>query len=120
MTEPELIALLDCHDRLVKSCLVGDISIEQFVEHYDNFPVSFALDGHQSSDEERALLERFQDRVQYHFGVVECLRGMCREEDLEKPGALEAGKFGRAEAFRRLHRFFEDWPKGAVKPRGAA
>jgi hypothetical protein len=60
--------------------------------------------------EERALLERHHDRVRYHFGVVECLRGMCSEEDLEKRGALESGKFGRAEAFRRLHRFFQDWP----------
>ena len=113
MTEPELIALLDCQDRLVKSCLVGDISIEQFVEHYDNFPESFALDGRDSSDAERALLERHRDRVQYHFGVLECVRGMCSDEELEKRGAVEAGKFGRAEAFRRLHRFFEDWPRQA-------
>ena len=115
MTEPELLALLDCQDRLVKSCLVGDISIEQFIEHYDNFPESFALDGRGASDEERALLQKHGERVRYHFGVLDCVRGMSREEDLEKPGAIEAGKFGRAEAFRRLHRFFEDWPREAKR-----
>lgn len=110
MTESELLALLDCHDRLVKSCLGGDISLEQFVEHYDNFPKAFALDGHASDSAEKALLERHAERVRFHFGVLECLRGLCSEEDAEKPAYIEAGRFGRAEGFRRLHRFCEAWP----------
>jgi len=110
MTESELLALLDCHDRLVKTCLAGDISIEQFVEHYDNFPGSYALDGHESSAAEKAILERHEERVRFHFGVLECLRGLCREEDAAKPEYLEAGRFGRAEGFRRLQRFCQTWP----------
>jgi hypothetical protein len=111
VTEPELLALLDCHDRLVKSCLSGDISIEQFLEHYDNFPLSYAMDGHESSEAERALLESHRERVQFHFGVLESLRGLCREEDAAKPEYLEAGHFGRAEGFRRLQQFCETWPR---------
>lgn len=111
MTEPELLALLECHDRLVKSCLSGDVPLEQFVEHYDNFPESYALDGRESSEAEKALLDRHRERVQFHFGVVECLRGLCSEEDAAKPEYLESGRFGRAEGFRRLQRFYETWPR---------
>lgn len=115
MTEPELLALLDIHDRLLKSCLVGDISIEQFVEHYDKFPESFALDGHESSKADQAMLEKHGDRVRFHYGVLDCLRGLCSEEEAELTKHLEAGRFGRAEAFRRLHAFCRDWRPPAAR-----
>jgi hypothetical protein len=111
MTEPELLALFDVHDRLVVSALGGDISVEQFVDHYDNFPVAFALDGHESDDAGKALLARHSDRVRFHFGVVECLRGLCRADEIDKSGIRKAGGFGPAEAFVRLQKYCETWPK---------
>jgi len=97
--------MLDRHDALVDACVNGALSFQEFVDRYDNFPQAYALDGHESSESEKVLLKLYQDRVQFHFGVLEAISGLCREEDAAKPEYSRAGRFGPSEVVRRLNDF---------------
>jgi hypothetical protein len=113
VTEAELVQALKDHDVLVTRCVAGELPIGEFLERYDNFPYAYALDGHESTEQELALLGRYRDRVQFHFGVQETLSGLCREEDANKPEYRQSGRFGPSEALSRLRQFVGSALKGA-------
>ena len=107
MTEGELLELLERHESLVASCIAGELSVEEFVERYEDFPHAYALDGHEGDEAFQILLRRHSERVRFHFGVLETLAGLCSERDARSPKYQRAGRFGPIEGLNRLRKFVQ-------------
>jgi len=102
-SESDLLEQLDKHDRLVRACVRGELSFDDFCAQYQHFHDSHALDGHESDDEERALLEKHRDRIEPHRVIAQDILGrVCADEDARREVYRLAGRFGKTEALRRL------------------
>jgi hypothetical protein len=103
-SEEEMLATLDQYDQLVRDCVSGHISFEEFLEGYDTFYMTYALDGHESDPGEQALLEAHRDRIVLHREIWERIisGGLCSDEDARKELYIQAGRFGSGEGLRRL------------------
>lgn len=111
MTETELLRLLDEHDSLVQRCISGDLSLDEFVRQYDNFPLAYALDGHESDPDEEAMLKRHAIRIGFHLGVMQSLSGLCSEDDAKNPSYIKAGRISPLVALQRLKAFAGKYPQ---------
>jgi hypothetical protein len=105
LTETELLRLLDAHDSLVQQCVSGGLSLDEFLSQYDNFPFTYALDGHESGLEEKEVLGRHASRISFHFGVMSSLSGLCSDEEARNPLFIKAGRFPPSVALQRLKSF---------------
>ena len=104
--EQNLLETLDRHDALLTQCSQGEITFERFLVLYDNFPWKYALDGHESDQEERDLLLRHSRRVKIHLDLAsDILSRLCSEEDQDKIAYIEAGRFGSKGAMPRIQEF---------------
>ena len=108
----ELVEALDQHDRLLLDCSEERISFEEFLERYNDFYAYYALDGHESDDEERELLEKHNKRIRPHEEMTfEILGKLCADEDAVNQSYIDAGRFGSDEALRRtkllVRRYFK-------------
>jgi hypothetical protein len=109
-SENELIEYLDKHDDLVRKCANGLLPFWDFVEEYRNFYWYCALDGHESDEEERQLLERYELRILPHRIVAEkILSGVCSDEDAKKPIYTKTGRFGSDTAVIRIRKVVEQY-----------
>jgi hypothetical protein len=103
--EADLLHELSIHDELVRQCASGQLSFESFCETYRSFYAFYALDGHESDEEERLLLEKHAGRIEPHRIVAEEILGqVCSDADAELETYQRAGRFGSAEAVARLKR----------------
>ncbi|MBL1215855.1 MAG: hypothetical protein HND52_20960 [Ignavibacteriae bacterium] len=104
-SEAELLQALDKHDALVRRCVDGTIGFWEFCEEYADFYAFHALDGHESDEEERALLEKHDSRIEPHRVIsYEILGKVCSDEDARRKIYREAGRFGSARAVELLSR----------------
>ena len=104
-SEVDLVAVLDHHDNLVRQCARGELSYSKFSLSYNNFFWRYALDGHESDDEERALLAKYAERIAPHRTIASEILGLvCSAADAERKTYKQAGRFGSAEALARLGR----------------
>jgi hypothetical protein len=103
-SEEEMLATLDQYDQLVRDCVSGRISFEEFLDRYGTFYMTYALDGHESDLGEKALLEVHRDRIVPHREIWERIigGGLCSDEDARKESYVQAGRFGSGEGLRRL------------------
>ena len=102
-SESALVAALDAHDALVRLCASGELTFEEFCERYNDFYDYYALDGHESDDEETALLEKYDLRIEPHRVIAYDIRGrLCADADANLPSYIESGRFGSKEAFARI------------------
>ena len=102
-SEAHLLETLSMHDELVRQCVGGHLSFDAFCERYQDFYAFFALDGHESDDEERALLEKYEARIEPHRIIGEDILGLvCTNEDAERESFQRAGRFGPIEAVERM------------------
>jgi len=84
-SENELLSTLDKYDQLVRDVVSGRLSFSGFLTEYDNFYMSYALDGHESGPEDRVLLSRHEDRIAVHREIWETvLSGLASDEDAAK------------------------------------
>jgi len=60
VTEEELVDALNHHDELVRRCVSGRLSFEEFIAEYGSFGDLYALDGHESNPVELRLLASFE------------------------------------------------------------
>jgi len=107
LTETELRELLDAHDALVRDCVTGRISLDEFLSRYNDFPFAYALDGHEA-EPHKQLLDRYARRIDFHFGVMRSLEGLCSQEDAQNPLYLKAGRFPPSVALQRLKAFADE------------
>ena len=68
MTDAETLALLEAHDALVKACLDGSLTLEEFVMAYGEFPRGYGLDD--GAADGGAASERFRRRIGLHTQVA--------------------------------------------------
>ena len=102
-SEADLVETIAKHDALVRQCVSGQIPFLEFCEKYNDFYAYFALDGHESDDEEQALLEKHDGLIEPHRVIAyEILGKVCSDEDARLKSYRNAGRFGSAEALRRL------------------
>jgi hypothetical protein len=48
---------------LVQRCVSGGLSLDEFLRRYDDFPFAYALDGHESDEDEKDMLRRYATRI---------------------------------------------------------
>jgi hypothetical protein len=102
-SEVEIQQSLDQHDELVRQCALGEITFTDFCDKYNNYWSFYALDGHESDDEERAILDRYEDRIELHRLIAfDILGQLCSEEDALRDIYIQAGRFGSTVAQQRL------------------
>ena len=65
-SEADLLETIDKHDALVRQCVSGALGFWEFCEKYNEFYAYYALDGHESDDEEPLLLKKFAFRIEPH------------------------------------------------------
>ena len=102
-SEEDLVSLLDGLDSLVAKCADGRLTYEQFVAEY-GFPYGeYALDGHESDEEELALLTRYRHRLEIHRRIAEeVLCRVCDAANAELESYRTAGRIGPAQAHLRV------------------
>jgi hypothetical protein len=103
LSESELLAALDHHDNLVCKCAAGELPFSDFCVSYDNFYFAYALDGHEYDRAGQALLAKLAGRVAPHQAIAEnILPRVCADADAALDVYRRAGRFGSAEAVKRL------------------
>ena len=116
-SEVEIQQSLTAHDELVRQCAQGEITFDHFCDKYNNYWSFYALDGHESDDEERGILERYEDRIELHRLIAfDILGQLCSEEDAQKEIYIQAGRFGSAVAQQRLATLWEARQRAALTP----
>jgi hypothetical protein len=116
VTDSELSALLDAHDALVKSCVDSVLPFVEFLALYNDFPHAYALDGHEATPDERAVLQRNRKRIAFHYQVGSVLSGLCSEADSANSLYGDAGRFGPAVGLTRLRELVDRYPDFKVEP----
>ncbi|MBX3628153.1 MAG: hypothetical protein KF892_24295 [Rhizobacter sp.] len=102
-SEAALVAALSLHDDLIRQCASGQLSFDEFCEKYEDFYAFHALDGHESDEQELALLEKYEARIEPHRIIaVEILGQVCSDENAKLEIYKKAGRFGSEEAVSRL------------------
>lgn len=102
-SEEHILRTIADHNELVRLCVVGKLSFAEFLEKYNDFYSFYALDGHESDDEERALFEKHERLIEPHRAIAhEILGQLCLESDAKLESYKQAGRFGPVEALEKL------------------
>jgi hypothetical protein len=113
-TDSELNALLDAHDALVAACVEERLTLVEFLAAYNDFPRVYWLDGRDGADE-RLVLRRCQQRIAFHFRVLDAVSGPTGIDDQD---ALSAGvgEFLRRATLMRLRQLVARYPDFKALP----
>jgi hypothetical protein len=102
-SEADLLNVITTHDTMVKQCVSGHLTFLSFCEQYNDFYAYYALDGHESDDEERALLLKYDHLIEPHRVIAfDILGRVCSDADAVLDSYKQSGRFGSAEALKRL------------------
>ena len=101
-SESEFLELLDQCDALVLDAVGGTLDVRALYTRLGDVHGHFALDGHESDEEELALMHRHQLRLSFIEDALDALNGLCAESDATKQSYIDAGRYGADEALRRL------------------
>jgi len=116
MTEPELAALLDAHDVLVRSCVDSVLPFAEFLALYNDFPQAYALDGHEATPDERAILQRSRKRIAFHYQVASVLSGLPSAAHSANGMYGDAMRFGPTVGLMRLRELIGRYPDFKAEP----
>jgi hypothetical protein len=116
MTDLELTALLDGNDSLVKSCVDSALPFAEFLVLYNDFPHAYALDGHEATPEEFAVLKRSSKRIAFHFRIAGVLSGLCSDAGPGNSLYEGAERFAPAVALMRLRELVDRYPDFKAEP----
>jgi hypothetical protein len=106
-SESEIIGVLEKMEGIVRACIEGEIELRPAISEVGRLHGYYALDGHESDEEETQLLARYRSRIEWLEAAMEEVGGLCAEADATKEAYIRAGRFGEAEALRRLRAFVE-------------
>jgi hypothetical protein len=114
-SESDLVEAINRHDKLVIQCSEGKISFWGFCEKYNNFYSYYALDGHESDNEEILLLKKHEDRIEPHKIIAEDVLGkVCGDDDAKRQIYIDAGRFGSDVALLKLKEISDKYIKEDV------
>ena len=102
LSEAELIEVLDRADAMINACAEGLLDFNVFYRDLGYLHGFHALDGHESDEEELRMLDKHHDRIAWIERVLDEISGVCADQDSTKESYINAGRFGTAEALRRL------------------
>ena len=104
--EQDIVTKLNEHDELILQCSRGELSWSDFLSRYNDFPWYYALDGHESDEEEKILLQRYKKRIDTHLAFADqFLSYLCKDEDSKKEEYIKAGRFGTDVASDKIKTF---------------
>jgi hypothetical protein len=106
-SESELLELLDRADESINACADGSLEFHAFHQELGHLYSFYALDGHESDEEERKILNRHRDRIAWIERVLEEIQDVCADDDATKEAYIKAGRFGSSEALQRLRKLVE-------------
>jgi hypothetical protein len=101
-SESELLELLARMDAMIAACAGGSLEFRAFHQELGRLHGYYALDGHESDEEERKILDRHHERIAWVECVLDELGAVCADDDAPKEAYIKTGRFGSAEAMRRL------------------
>jgi hypothetical protein len=102
-SEKELCDTLRTGARLVKDCAQGLITLDEFLADYGSFYMQHGLDGHESDEVERALLQEHSIEVALHKAVWdEVISKITADEFMNRPEVIQAGFIGHVDALGRI------------------
>jgi hypothetical protein len=116
MHEPELRALLDAHDVLVKAYLDSSLTFAEFLAAYGNFPHNYPLDGRSGTP--HAVLQYFVRRIAFHSRVSDILSGLRSADDPVDIPYDDAGRFLPAVGLMRLRELVARYPDFTAEGQG--
>jgi hypothetical protein len=115
LTDSELNALLDAHDALVAACVEERLTLVEFLAAYNDFPRVYGLDGSGVGADERLGLRRFQQRIAFHFRVLDAVSGPTGIDDQDAMNA-GVGEFLRRATLMRLRQLVARYPDFKALP----
>lgn len=102
-SETALLRTIWAHDELVRKCVRGETTFGQFCQQYNDFYAFYALDGHESDEDELELFLKHEAFIDPHRVIAYYILGRaCSDSDAELDSYKQAARFGSAEAVRRL------------------
>lgn len=102
-SEKDIIEKLNFYDQLVFDCADEKLEFWSFIEKYGNFFQHYALDGHESDDEEFELLKQYEKRILFHEELsLNILADVCSDEDAIKPDYIKCGRYGSVVAMEKI------------------
>jgi hypothetical protein len=102
-SEEHLVQVIAEHDELVRQCQSGHLPFWEFCEKYNDFYAYYALDGHESDEEERALLDKYDALIEPHRLIAYDILGhVCSDSDAQLESYIQADRFGSIEALKLL------------------
>jgi len=123
-SETELLELLARMDAMIDACADGSLEFCVFHKELGHLHGYYALDGHESDEEERMILNRHRERIAWVERVLEEVGAVCSDDDAAKEAYIKAGRFGSAEALRRLRTLVANQkkkePNQALQPTAVA
>ena len=117
LTDSELNALLDAHDALLAACVEERLTMIEFLAAYNDFPRLYGLDGRDAGAGERSVLQRSQQRIAFHFRVLDVVSA----SSVIDPGNLmspEVGEFLPRVTLLRLRQLVARYPQFKALPDG--
>ena len=94
---------------LIAKCVRGEINFGDFDISYNSFYHRCALDGNEANYKEQRLLSGHAARIEIHRRIWdEILIHVCSDENAELDEYRDTGRFGSAEAVRRLLEIAEE------------
>ncbi len=96
----EVEQILDELDALVNKCIDGKLSFESFLSEY-GYPMGYyALDGHESDEAGKYILDSLADRISLHSEITEhVLHKVCTAEQARDPAYKNSSLMTPSEAF---------------------
>ena len=92
-SEIDLLKQLENHFQIINDFVKGKISYKEFEEKYNSFYYHYALDGHESDGEEKKLLKKYSEKIEFFEKVSSILSGICSDEDSRKEIYIKAGRY---------------------------
>lgn len=112
-SENDLLLTIERYNRIIRECVFEEITFHEFLDKYNSFYFYYALDGHESDEEEQKLLEKHKDKIEPHLRLMEELQGLCDDEDAIKESYIRANRFGSEEGLKRLKDIYKRHYGGA-------
>lgn len=101
--EEELVKLIDQKRDLLKKVVNDQISIDTFYEEYNWFYGAYVLDGHESDEEERELLLKYNNDIELFRRVEEeIFNRICGDEDSKRQNYIQQGRISAKKAIEEL------------------
>lgn len=101
-SEQELLSAIEKHNHIIRECVAGKITFQEFLNKYNDFYAYYALDGHESDLNEQELFEKHENKIAPHCEIIEMLNGLCSDEDAVKDSYIQANRFGSEEGLKKL------------------